>query len=755
MGTSAVQTATLAAAGLYAALMNGTPDVPLSMRPRKRPFQGHVWAVVVLLASLASVLALWRAAYDREIRAAEQRFVNATEEIAERLKQRMVEYELVAGGGASLFASVARPTPQQWRGYIEGMDIQDRFPAMVGLGFAGYVRQSRLDELQMEWRNAGWGLLEVRPRGVRSHYGPILYLEPRTAQNVAAVGFDMFSQPVRREAMERALESGQPSLSGPVQLIQNPDEVGLLLYLPVYRGGGRPAGKAARHEAMLGWVYVPFRLGAFVETVGRTRRNVRFRILDVSLGSEQPLFATTGVPERGSPAFRHHIDVDHYGRRWRIEFESAPLAMAAPRLESLRATLALGLFASLLMYAIAWMLAQTESRAHRIALQLTEDFRRSELRLRTAMEHSAIGMALLDSHGRIVEANPALGTIVGRPPESLVGARFDWLFEDDEVTPRGYAPGTTNGVEGVHRTTRRLHREGDVPRHAQLTYAPLPGSIGEDIVGLVQVEDVTERLRAEAQVHALNRTLEARVIARTRDLSLAYRELETFAYSVSHDLRAPLRAIDGFSRILVERYSAALDDAGRDYLGRVCKAAGRMGELIDALLKMSRLSRGPLKRERVDLSRIAAELVEELRAVDPQREVDARIAPGLAVEGDAVLLRNLLANLIGNAWKFTRDREDAWIEFGSRATDEGATEFFVRDNGVGFSQDYVDKLFRPFQRLHEQGDFAGHGIGLASVKRIVERHGGTIRAEGREGDGATFYFTLSGEPVVSGEPLVT
>jgi PAS domain S-box-containing protein len=708
------------------------------------PLRGHLWALVVLLGALATVLTLWRVAYDREIRAASLSFVSNTEEIAEQLKQRMVQYELVAGGGASLFASVARPTPRQWYGYVEGMGIRSRFPAMVGLGFAGYVRQSRLGDLQLEWREAGWGLLEVRPQGMRRHYGPILYLEPRTPENIEAVGFDMFSEPTRREAMQRALDSGRPSLSGPVHLIQDGviEATGLLLYLPVYRNGDRPRSEAARQEAMLGWVYVPFRVEGFVTTtLGNAHEQARFRIYDVSNDGEQLLFTTVNSDIEGPPAFRHDVSLDHYGRHWRIEFESPPLAAAAPRLKGLQNTLALGLFAALLMYAIAWMLARTESRAHSIALQLTEDFRRSELRFRTAMEHSAIGKALLDSQGRIVEANPALGIIVGRSPESLVGARFDSLFEDDEITAGGYHPGAATDDEGVHRSTRRLHREGGVPRHAQLTYAPLPGNIGQDIVGLVQAEDVTERLRAEAQVLALNRTLEARVTARTRELSLANQELEAFAYSVSHDLRAPLRAIDGFSRVLVERYSQELDQTGQDYLGRVRKAAGRMAELIDALLKMSRLSRSALKRDRVDISRIAAEILEELRAGDHEHDVQSSITPGLQVEGDAALLRNLLDNLLGNAWKFTRGREGARIDFGVQPTADG-DEYFVRDNGAGFAQEYVDKLFRPFQRLHDQNVFAGHGIGLASVKRIVERHGGTIRAEGREGEGATFYFTL-------------
>ena len=716
-----------------------------SIGERLRPMRGHLWALVVLLGSVGSVFILWQMAYERELRAASVRFVSNTQEIAELLRQQLVNYELVAGGGASLFASVNRPTPRQWYGYADGMELARRFPEMVGLGFAGYVSQSRLDDLQIEWRQAGWGQLEVRPRGVRSYYGPILYLEPRTVENVGAIGFDMFSEATRHAAMQAALETGEASLSGPVHLIQDSGSPGisLLLYLPVYRGGDRPTTVEARHAAMLGWVYVPFRLDRFIAAKLGDRRDMRFRIYDVTDNASQLLYtADLDEASQEPPAFTHNIEFDTYGRRWRMEFDSLPQAQAVPRLRGLQNTLALGLFASLLMYAVAWMLAQTESRAHGIALRLTEDFRRSEQRFRIAMTYSAIGKALLDSQGRIVEANPAMGKIVGITPKGLVGKRFDALFEDDEVTASERPAGDGTDDVGVHRSTRRLHREGGEPRHAQLTYSPLPGSLDQDIVGLVQVEDVTKRLRAEAKVLALNRTLEARVASRTRELSQANQELEAFAYSVSHDLRAPLRAIDGFSRILAERYLGTLDAAGQGYLERVRNAASRMGELIDALLKMSRLGRGEVKRERVDLSRMAGEIVEDLRAGDRDHAVEVLIAPSMFVDGDAALLRNLLGNLIGNAWKFTRGSEQPRIEIAHQAG-----EFYVRDNGAGFAQEYVDKLFRPFQRLHDQNQFAGHGIGLASVKRVVERHGGTIRAEGREGEGATFYFTLPGDRV--------
>lgn len=702
--------------------------------------RAHLLALAVLLGSLGIVIALWRLAYQRELDVSRQAFVQDAEAVAERVRQRMVKYELILGGGSSLFASLARPTPRQWRAYVEQLDIEKRFPGMVGLGFAGYVSQAQLLALQREWMDSGYGRLEVRPRGIRPHYGPVLYLEPRTQVNADAVGFDMYAEAQRHRAMEAAAETASPRLTGPVQLIQdgNQPRAGMLIYAPVYLGGIEPKSREARREALLGWVYAPLRTEPLVQAALGELGNgpkLSFRIADVSGAADRPIFATSSPAGDTGAAFEHALELDLYGRRWRFDFQSGPMVQAAPQLRSLYWTGALGVLVSLLMYAVTSVLVRTQSRAQALAERMTEDFRRSEERFRIAVEHSAIGKALLDREERIVGANAALAKIVKRDSDSLAGTMLSSLFA------AGDAPETVD-EHGIRRTNRQIVRQDGDVREVQLTFSPIPGNIGQDVTGLVQVEDITERVRAEARVHALNRTLEARVALRTRELSQANQELEAFAYSVSHDLRAPLRAIDGFSRILAERYAKVLDEEGVDYLSRVRKAASRMGELIDALLKMSRVGRGEMRLERLDVSRIAGEVVEELRLATPERKVDVVIAPDLAVEGDAALVRNLLGNVLGNAWKFTRDRENARVEMGVAGVDEGMVEFYVRDNGAGFTQEYADKLFRPFQRLHRQEEFAGHGIGLASVKRIVERHGGEVRAEGREGEGATFYFSL-------------
>lgn len=250
------------------------------------------------------------------------------------------------------------------------------------------------------------------------------------------------------------------------------------------------------------------------------------------------------------------------------------------------------------------------------------------------------------------------------------------------------------------------------------------------------------RQRAEksaAEVQALNDELEERVQTRTAELAASNRELEAFSYSVSHDLRAPLRSVDGFSLALEEDFAAAVNDEGRDYIRRIRAGVQKMGQLIDSLLLLSRITRSDLEREQVDVSSLAAEVASELRAQNPGRNLTFRIQPGMVADADPGLLRVALENLLGNAVKFTAHEPEATIEVG-RSPETG--EFFIRDNGAGFDMKYAEKLFQAFQRLHGEREFAGSGIGLATVSRIIRRHLGAIHAESAPGQGATFRFTL-------------
>ncbi|RNC71072.1 MAG: DUF3365 domain-containing protein [Desulfuromonadales bacterium] len=250
------------------------------------------------------------------------------------------------------------------------------------------------------------------------------------------------------------------------------------------------------------------------------------------------------------------------------------------------------------------------------------------------------------------------------------------------------------------------------------------------------------RREAEETTLRLNRELEQRVAERTAELQAANSELEAFCYSVAHDLRTPLRGMNGFSRIILDRYGTTLDEEGQEYFRRVSAASTRMGQLVDDLLHLTKVTRAEMRRTAVDLTAMAREIAIDCRHTQPERRAEFVIQDGLMATGDENLLRIVMVNLLANSWKFTVREPVARIEVGSTDHD-GKTAYFVRDNGVGFDMAYVDKLFGPFERLVSFDEFEGTGIGLATVKRIVERHGGNVWAEGEPDKGATFSFTLT------------
>lgn len=244
-----------------------------------------------------------------------------------------------------------------------------------------------------------------------------------------------------------------------------------------------------------------------------------------------------------------------------------------------------------------------------------------------------------------------------------------------------------------------------------------------------------------AQHDATETELQRRLADSTKLLEATQRELEAFGATLSHDLRAPLRSIEGFSQLLLQQHAQCLDATGRDYLERVHRAGLRLGRMMEDLLQLVRVARGGVKSERVDLSRMAEEIIAALREAAPERQVEAVVPAGIVVTGDARLLRMCLEHLLGNAWKFTSKVPLAKISFG-RETDEGMRALCVRDNGAGFDEKYSDRLFRAFHRLHSEREFEGEGMGLAMVQRILHAHGGRIWARARRDAGAAFYFTL-------------
>ncbi|MEW6613490.1 MAG: PAS domain S-box protein [Pseudomonadota bacterium] len=373
--------------------------------------------------------------------------------------------------------------------------------------------------------------------------------------------------------------------------------------------------------------------------------------------------------------------------------------------------------------------------------QAEEELKKANEFREKVLESATNAIFALDLGGYFTLLNRRASEISGYAADELIGQPFAKLFSPETLgAVQEQINRTTGRGEEIRNYEVELTRKDGSKRMISFSVVPLAED-GRVIGSVGTAEDITERKQAEEEVRRLNAELEQRVEERTAELTAVNRELEAFSYSVSHDLRAPLRAIDGFSQALLEDYADRLDGEGIRHLERVRAATQRMGQLIDDLLNLSRVTRSEMHRERVNLSAIAQRFAEELHASQPQRQVEFVIAPNVTARGDARLLQVVLENLLRNAWKFTSKHERARIEFGVTQRD-GKRTYFVRDDGAGFDMSYAHKLFGAFQRLHGATEFEGTGIGLATVQRIIHRHGGRIWAEGAIEQGATFYFTL-------------
>jgi PAS domain S-box-containing protein len=370
--------------------------------------------------------------------------------------------------------------------------------------------------------------------------------------------------------------------------------------------------------------------------------------------------------------------------------------------------------------------------------KVSSELRKERDILEIIKEHANAHLAYLDPDFNFVRVNSMYARGVGYKPDELIGKNYFDLFPDEQN--RAIFRKVKNKGEPIEFRAKPLvsteRPEGSVT-YWDWALTPVKDDSGQ-VVGLeLSMIDITDIKRAEDEIRTLNESLEAKAA----ELAASNQELEAFTYSVSHDLRAPLRSVSGFSRALLEDYENKLDEEGKDYLRRVRRASGRMQQLIDDLLNLSRIQRSELKHTKVNLSQLAQSVVKTLTKASHRRKIDFAIKENVEATGDKNLLRVVLDNLLRNAWKFTSRCERAKIEFGTKLLD-GQTIYFVRDNGVGFDPGYSNKLFVPFQRLHSISEFPGSGIGLATVKRIINRHGGRVWAEGELEKGATFYFTL-------------
>lgn len=649
----------------------------------------------------------------------------ASHTMLEQMQMRLNAYEIVLRSTASFISNRPAFDREAFSGFITSQGLRDSFPGVQVIGYAAWEPS---DE---------------------SPVAKVVYVEPPRPENMRLLGFDLMSEGARRDAIEECIRTGEPVATAPV--IVALDEVrpnrgpGIVFFAPV-RSEPLDAASSVR-----GIAFLSFHTGDLFNAILGPSPLIAYSVTDGSavLGGSAALLDQ----EKGSRAVERSLDVP--GRRW--------LFTGWKEGESWR-----GLPLGFTIYAIAFaaatflsLIVGREIRGRSAAENLAERVRASERAAATAEERYRLFVAqssegiwrfeCAEPPDRESSAAEQADAILTRAVVAECNAAFALMCGRadagelvDKPLSEVFGEGTVWSIELLTQFVRNGYRVTGF--EAEETVAGLPRVHLHSLVGIIEdgqlrrawgvVRAVTTERLAQREITQLNVELEARVNERTAALHEANQELEAFTYTVSHDLRSPLRTIAGFGRILSEDYGDSLDEEGRTLLGRIESAAVRLSQLIDALLAYSRLSRVAMEISEVDFSELAHRIADELRDAS-RRPVEVRVEQGLVIRADASLLEILLANLVSNALKFTSKIPQAVIEIG-----RNGEEFFVRDNGAGFDPAYADRLFKAFERLHNERDFPGNGIGLASVERIVHRHGGSVRAESAPDQGATFYFRL-------------
>ena len=610
-------------------------------------------AYAVLLGALALTLLAYYYVQQRVENEARYRFDETVTAAQEAIDRRIDSYEDAMLGARGLFSASESVEMEEWHGYVEGVNLEDRYEGIQAIGYIRYVsleeKDAFEDQLSETFRDEGpENGPAVQPGGERNEYYPVMLVEPLDEVNENLLGRDRYTELEHQDAMDRARDTGKTASTGKVYIFSEASGnsgaslalvPGIVMYLPIYKEG-EPAGTLDERRSSLDGFIVCY-----------LTANKLF----------QDIFEEPYKPE--------------------IDFEVYDDAELTP---------------GNLIY--------------------NDD---AVLRAGEALERPIGGFVSSVVEGvtqlPVFRTDNSVG--LNRSAEIEMAGRELWVYF--EALPGFQADGQSR-----------------LP-----LFVLLSGLVVSLLLFGTTFMLARSRLRAEEAGRGLSEA--------NRELEVTNKELEAFSYSVSHDLRAPLRSIDGFSQILLEDYADELDEEGKDYLGRVRAASQRMGRLIDDLLGLSRVTRGTMRRERVSLSALAEEVARELEEANPERRIQFSAQGGLEVWGDPRLLRVALENLIGNAWKFTEKQPEARVEFGHSeklSYTSRVPVYYVRDNGAGFDMAYAGKLFGAFQRLHDANDFEGTGIGLATVQRVVRRHGGHIWAEGEVGRGATFYFTIRPSP---------
>lgn len=742
------------------------------------------------------------------------RLGQAVQSTLDRIETRLTSYLLMLQAGTGVIRSESALTPVAWKEFVNSFPLERDYRGIQGIGWAARLLpedvpgfRHRLG-LSDAWR--------VFPDGSGAEKFPIVFLEPRNPRNQVALGYDMFSEPTRRTAMEAARDTGKPAMTQRVELVQEIEsekQPGFLIYVPVYQGDRIPVELSERRSQLRGFVYSPFRAGdLFAGIFGReTNPRLSFRVFDGTENRDQNLLYASHAPMARHP-LRQSAELVVAGRPWRLDFTTTPQFESSSSLDLVPLTWLVGILMSTMLFALSRSQAQAMADAREAAsraeanqqklVALAESMRKQSEKSRFFALASAALAEDLDYEGTLSKvarlAVPALAdwcavdlleddqlrrvTVVHVDPDKEQFAREAFRrYPPRREDPRGIWQVLRSGESEMvaEIPDAMLVQAARDPEHLQLlrdvqlrSYMCVPLKLRGQVIGAIsfvgtharepfQADDLTaaeelarraalsvenavlfrEKAELIEQVQQANEMLERRVQERTAELKESNQELEAFSYSVSHDLRSPLRHITGFAQLLQKRAGKQLDPTCQNYVETILAAAGQGGQLVDDLLAFSRMSRSELKKQPVPLTEMCRRIWNEL---EPEREghpITLDLSPMPTVQADPAMLKLVLTNLLDNAIKYTRARPEPRVRVWADQN-PGEVVVHVQDNGVGFNMEFADKLFGVFQRLHHEEQFEGTGIGLAHVRRIIGRHGGRTWAEGQVNGGATFHFSL-------------